>query len=76
MEVVETRKDIMGRIRRGGYIFEGWTGDHPQRHVHVTYANGNFLCRVDVATKMPLDVWNPPKNVVEIIEDLQREGRL
>ena len=76
MEVVETRKDIMGRIRRGGYIFEWWTGDHPPRHVHVTDANGNFLGRVDVATKMPLDVWNPPKNVVEIIEDLQREGRL
>ena len=26
---------IMGRIRRGGYIFEFWVGDHPPRHVHV-----------------------------------------
>lgn len=25
----------MGRVRRGGYIFEFWVGDHSPRHVHV-----------------------------------------
>jgi hypothetical protein len=66
----------MGRIRRGGYIFEWWTGDHPPRHVHVSDANGELLGRVTVTDKRPLDAWIPPKKVVEIISQLEKEGRL
>ena len=25
----------MGRIKRGGYIFEFWAGDHFPKHVHI-----------------------------------------
>ena len=25
----------MGKIRRGGYIFITWIGDHDPRHVHI-----------------------------------------
>ncbi len=66
----------MGRIRRGGYIFEWWVGDHPPRHVHVSDRNGNFLGRVVVDTLTPLDDWSPPRGVLEILRQLQQEHRL
>ena len=66
----------MGRVRRGGYIFESWIGDHPPRHVHVSDRNGNLLGRVSVDALMPLDDWTPPKKVLEIIRQLQQEHRL
>ena len=66
----------MGRIRRGGYIFEWWIGDHAPRHVHVSDQNGAFLGRVSVEEKLALDDWNPPQKVLEIIDQLENEGRL
>jgi len=66
----------MGRIRRGGYIFEWWIGDHPPRHVHVSDSDGILLGRVNLKTKEPIDDWNPPRKVLQIIDDLMREGRL
>ena len=33
----------MGKVRRGGYVFQWWIGDHPPRHVHVF--DGNFFDR-------------------------------
>jgi hypothetical protein len=66
----------MGRIRRGGYIFTTWKGDHPPRHVHVADGNGNGLGRVRIDNKEPLDDWTPPRKVKELIDELEREGRL
>jgi hypothetical protein len=66
----------MGRIRRGGYIFEWWIGDHLPRHVHVSDNEGNLLGRVALATLAPLDDWKPPRKVVEIIRQLVTESRL
>ena len=66
----------MGRIRRGGYIFEWWMGDHLPQHVHVSDSEGNLLGRVSVETLQPLDDWKPPRKVVEIIRQLVTEGRL
>ena len=72
----ERRTKDMGRIRRGGYIFEWWIGDHPPRHVHVFDSNGELLGRVTVENLQPLDDWQPPRKVVEIIRQLMDEGRL
>src|SRR4051812_32427997 len=36
----------MGRIRRGGYVFEWWIGDQPPRHIHVSDADGRLPGRV------------------------------
>ena len=33
----------MGKVRRGGYVFEWWIGDHPPRHIHVSDSNGKLL---------------------------------
>jgi len=66
----------MGKIRRSGYIFEWWIGDHPPRHVHVSDSRGNLLGRVALETLEPLDDWNPPLKVIETIRQLQNEDRL
>ena len=66
----------MGKIRRGGYLFMWWTGDHAPCHVHVFDGKGKLLGRVTIETKAPLDDWLPTKKAVAIITDLQHEGRL
>jgi hypothetical protein len=66
----------MGRVRRGGYIFEWWIGDHPLQHIHVSDANGKILGRIRLYPIEPVDEWQPSRKVIEIIQDLQREGRL
>ena len=40
----------MGRIRRGDYIFIGWIGDRPPRHVHIYDDNANFITRMNLET--------------------------
>ena len=66
----------MGKVRRGGYIFEWWIGDHQPRHVHVSDSNGELLGRIALNNNEALDDWKPPKKVLEIIRQLQIEGRL
>ena len=66
----------MGTVRRGGYIFERWIGDHPPRHVHISDGNGQLLGRVAVETMESLDDWKPPRKVVALIRQLQQEHRL
>jgi hypothetical protein len=44
----------MGKIRRGGYVFLTWKGDHAPRPVHV-YRNGRFVVKWD------LESWQPMK---------------
>ncbi len=64
----------MGKIRRGGFVFVTWKGDHPPRHVHV-YQDGRFVVKWD------LDNWKPikgkaPRRVLVLIEVLQSEEAL
>ena len=66
----------MGKIRRGGFIFVWWKGDHPPRHVHVFSSAGKLLGRIVIETNEPLDDWSPPRRVLKIIEELEKEGRL
>lgn len=66
----------MGKIRRGGYVFEWWISDHPPRHIHVSDNNGKLLGRVRLDTKKSIDAWKPPRKVIEIIDELQRSGRI
>lgn len=66
----------MGKIRRGGYIFEWWIGDHPPRHVPVSDSNGELLGRISVDGLQPFDDWQPPRKVLELIRQLIAENRL
>jgi hypothetical protein len=65
----------MGRIRRGGYTFIWWTGDHAPRHVHVFDKNERLLTRVEIDTLRPMDADISPK-ILEMVRQLRDEGRL
>jgi hypothetical protein len=64
----------MGKLRRGGYIFIWWIGDHSPRHVHV-YRNGKLIVKWDLDNKKAMK-GNAPRRVVELIEELELERLL
>ena len=64
----------MGKVRRGGYVFVTWKGDHTPRHVHV-YRDGKFIVKWDLENQKPMK-GAAPRRVVELIEELEAEGQL
>jgi hypothetical protein len=62
------------RVRRGGYVFTTWIGDHPPRHVHV-YREGRLVMKWDLVKRRAI-VGSPDRRIVLLIEHLQAEGRL
>jgi hypothetical protein len=66
----------MGKVRRGGYIFMWWIGDHPPRHIHVFDKDARFITRVNLETLQPMDMPKIDGKIEELIRQLQREGRI
>lgn len=64
----------MGKIRRGGYIFVTWKGDHFPRHVHV-YRDGRLLVKWDLDNHKPM-VGQATRRVRALIKELETEGAL
>jgi len=62
----------MGKIRRGGFIFIQWIGDHDPRHVHV-YKDGHLICKWDLENQR-LMKGKISQRVLELIWDLESEG--
>ncbi|MGK5083963.1 DUF4160 domain-containing protein [Bdellovibrionota bacterium FG-1] len=65
----------MGRIKRGGYIFEFWVGDHLPRHVHVL-KDGRLLARVELDDALTLIEGKINRRIREILKALLKEGTL
>ncbi len=64
----------MGKLRRGGYVFLSWKGDHPPRHVHV-YRDGRLVLKWDLDNKKPMK-GKASRRVLELILELEAEGSL
>ena len=64
----------MSKIRRGGYIFITWIGDHAPRHVHV-YKDRKLLLKWDLENNLPMK-GTPLAVVLRLIDELRREGHL
>ena len=64
----------MGKVRRGGYVFVTWKGDHTPRHVHV-YRDGKFIVKWDLENQKAMK-GEASSRVVELIEELEAEGQL
>ncbi len=64
----------MGKIRRGGYIFLTWKGDHSPRHVHV-YRNSRLVLKWDLENRKAMK-GEPTDRVLKLIEELIEEGIL
>ena len=64
----------MGKLRRGGYIFVTWKGDHAPRHVHV-YREGKLVVKWDLDHKNAMS-GKATRRVRELIAELESEGLL
>jgi len=62
----------MTKIRRGNFIFLGWTGDHSPRHVHV-YRNRTLIVKWDLENGVAMK-GTPTRRILLLISDLQDEG--
>jgi len=62
----------MARIRRGGYIFITWVGDHPPRHVHV-YRDGALVVKWDLENQLPMR-GEASRRIRLLIDELEAEG--
>ncbi|MBI3535812.1 MAG: DUF4160 domain-containing protein [Deltaproteobacteria bacterium] len=65
----------MGRIRRGGYIFEFWVGDHPPRHVHIL-KDRRFIARIELNEELTPIEGKINRRIREILKSLLNEGIL
>jgi hypothetical protein len=64
----------VGKIRRGGYVFITWVGDHDPRHVHV-FKSGKEVLKWNLAADMAIK-GKATKKIKKLITELQRERRL
>jgi hypothetical protein len=64
----------VSKIRRGGYVFLCWKGDHAPLHVHV-YRGGRLILIWDLEHDKAMKGW-PDERVLSVIRDLRSEGRL
>ncbi|MGH9893697.1 MAG: DUF4160 domain-containing protein [bacterium] len=64
----------MGKIRRGGYVFVTWKGDHTPRHVHV-YRDGKLVVKWDLENKMAMK-GKASRKLLNLIDELESEGLL
>lgn len=64
----------MSKLKRGGYVFLGWKGDHSPRHVHV-YQDGKLIVKWDLDNSQAM-VGSASRRVRELIEELKRDGLL
>ncbi len=64
----------MGKIRRGGYVFVTWAGDHTPRHVHV-YRDGKLVVKWDLENQRPMK-GKASRRLLALLAKLEAEGLL
>ena len=64
----------MTKLRRGGYVFFTWKGDHAPRHVHV-WKNGRLVLKWNLEEGCVLK-GSVNARLLRILSELVREGRL
>jgi hypothetical protein len=64
----------VGKIRRGGYIFITWIGDHAPRHVHV-YRDGKLVLKWNLEDHVSM-AGRATSRILGLIEMLEEEGLL
>ena len=64
----------MTKIRRGGYVFITWKGDHAPRHVHIL-RDGRPVAKWDLELGRPMQGFASAR-LVALIRELEEEGLL
>lgn len=64
----------MGKVKRGGYVFLSWIGDHTPEHVHV-YKNGKLIVKWDIENNIAMK-GSASRVILKYIEELIQEGKI
>lgn len=64
----------MSKIRRDGFVFFSWVGDHGPKHVHV-YRDGRLVVKWDLDNDKAM-AGQATRRVLRLIYELQSEGLL
>jgi hypothetical protein len=64
----------VGKIRRGGFIFITWIGDHSPYHVHV-YKDGKLILKWDLENNLAMK-GEVTRKILRLIDELRDEGKL
>lgn len=62
----------MSKVRRGGFIFFAWKGDHSPKHVHV-YRDGRLVLKWDLENNKAMK-GQPTRKMLKLIGELKAEG--
>jgi hypothetical protein len=75
LENVPARDNIFGsRIRRGGFVFVTFVGDHAPRDVHV-YRDGRLIVKWDLDSRQAME-GSPTRRILTRVDELVKEGKL
>jgi hypothetical protein len=64
----------VGKIRRGGFVFVTWKGDHSPYHVHV-YRDGSLVVKWDLENDVAMK-GQASRRILRLIAELREEGLL
>lgn len=64
----------MSKIKRGGFFFITWIGDHAPRHVHV-YRDGKLVVKWDLDHDTAME-GKATRTILKHIAELRKEGKL
>jgi hypothetical protein len=64
----------MSKLRRDGFVFLSWVGDHGPKHVHV-YRDGRLVVKWDLDNDKTM-AGQATRKVLNLIRELQSEGLL
>ncbi len=62
----------MGKIRRGGYVFLSWKGDHSPQHV---FKDSKLIVKWDLENWLPMK-GQATRRIIQLLRELVREGAL
>ena len=65
---------LVGKIRRGGYRFFTWKGDHPPRHVHV-YRDRELIVKWNLEDRVAIR-GEANARIRKLLLELEKEGLL
>jgi hypothetical protein len=65
---------MVGKVRRGNYVFLTWKGDHAPRHVHV-YRDGKLVVKWNLDDRVAMK-GAATARVLELMDELETEGVL
>jgi len=64
----------MGKIRRGGYVFITYKGDHDPPHVPI-YGDGKMVLKWNLKDWVPMK-GEASRKILKLLEELVKKGEL